>query len=164
MLIAIVSWIHIAASVLSLCIGAVVLFRAKGTGTHRRHGRWYMSAMLVTNVTALGIYRTGVVFFPHWLAVVTLAVIAVGYWAVSTRSIRRWLSVHMTCMVVSYYMLVGGAVNEAFLRIDVLQPYYPEGMPSPVFRMMHSIVGLAFGILLVVLLRRRRQWLPESLG
>ena len=29
-----------------------------------------------------------------------------------TRSIRRWLSVHMTCMVVSYYMLVGGAINE----------------------------------------------------
>ena len=70
----------------------------------------------------------------------------------------------MTCMVVSYYMLVGGAVNEAFLRIDVLQPYYPEGMPSPVFRMVHSIAWLAFGILLVVLLRRRRPWLPEPLG
>lgn len=120
--------------------------------------------MLVTNVTALGIYRDGVFFFPHWLAVVTLAVIAVGYWAVSARSIRRWLSVHITCMVVSYYMLVGGAINEVFLRIDVLQPYYPEGMPSPVFRMVHSIAWLAFGILLVVLLRRRRPWLPEPLG
>ena len=164
MLIAIVSWIHIAASVLSLCIGAVVLFRAKGTATHRRYGRWYFSAMLVTNVTALLIYRAGVFFFPHWLAVVTLAVIAVGYWAVSTRSIRRWLSVHITCTVVSYYMLVGGAINEAFLRIDVLQPYFPEGVPSPVFGMVHSIAQLAFGILLVVLLRRRRQWLPKPLG
>ncbi len=120
--------------------------------------------MLVTNVTALGIYRTGVFFFPHWLAVVTLAVIAVGYWAVSMRSIRRWLLVHITCMTVSYYMLVGGAVNEAFLRIDVLQPYYPQGMPSPVFGMVHSVVGVGFVVLLVALLRRQRQWLWEPLG
>ena len=163
-LVTVVAWVHVAASALSLCIGAVVLFRTKGTASHRRHGRLYVCAMLVTNVTALGIYRTGVFFFPHWLAVVTLAVIAVGYWAVSTRSIRRWLSVHITCMTVSYYMLVGGAVNEAFLRIDVLPPYYPQGMPSPVFGMVHSVVGVGFVVLLVALLRRQRQWLWEPLG
>ena len=67
-------------------------------------------------------------------------------------------------MTVSYYMLVGGAVNEAFLRIDVLPPYYPQGMPSPVFGMVHSVVGVGFVVLLVALLRRQRQWLWEPLG
>ena len=57
-----------------------------------------------------------------------------------------------------------GAVNEAFLRIDVLLPYYPQGMPSPVFGMVHSVVGVGFVVLLVALLRRQRQWLWEPLG
>ncbi len=157
-LISAIGWIHVAASSFSMLIGAIILFRTKGTMSHRRQGRWYFYAMIVTNVTALMIYRTDVFFFPHWLAVATLAIIAVGYWAITAKSIRSWLTVHLTCMIVSYYMLAGGAVNEAFLRIAALKPYgfdNETAMPHPTVGIAHSVVMLAFIILLMVCLRRQ---------
>ena len=163
-LVSAIGWIHFAASSFSMLIGAIILFRTKGTVSHRRQGRWYVYAMLVTNVTALMIYRTSVFFFPHWLAIATLAVIAVGYWAVTAKSIRGWLPVHLTCMIVSYYMLAGGAVNEAFLHIAVLKLYgFPSGTQHPVVGVVHSVVMLAFIILLMVFLLRRKKWLPDRL-
>ena len=39
----------------------------------------YLAVLLVTSTTALGIYRLGIFFFPHWFAVASLIAIAVGF-------------------------------------------------------------------------------------
>ena len=137
-----IGWVHVIASSVSLLVGALVLCGAKGTARHRKWGRWYFYAMLVTNLTALLIYQLGTFFFPHWLAIITLLTISIGYWAISTKAVQHWLPVHLTCMVVSYYMLWGGAVNEAFLHIASLRQLAEQTN--------NQALGLAhFGVLLI---------------
>ena len=163
-----VGWIHFTAASLSMLFGAVILFSAKGTASHLKQGRRYVCAMVVTNVTALMIYRNDSFFFPHWLAIATLVVVVTGYWVVSAKPILSRLPVHIACMVVSYYMLAGGAVNEAFLRIGSLKPYiepFPNplgGTVHPVLGMVHSILILVFMIVLVVFVARRQKLLSRS--
>ena len=87
----------------------------KGGHTHRKSGRVYAIAYVVVCVTSLGIYGAQRFWFPHWLALVGLAVLAVGYMAVRFKP-RGWRYVHLTAMLLSAYNLFGGGVNEVFLR------------------------------------------------
>jgi uncharacterized membrane protein len=112
---------HIFSAGLSLIIGAFVLMNAKGTRRHKNAGTLYFWLMLLSSITALFIYNVnGEWFFPHTLAVATLPVLAAGYWAGRT---KKYLRIHIACMVISYYLLIGGAINEAYMRIAWLQPF-----------------------------------------
>jgi uncharacterized membrane protein len=71
-------WVHLVASLAAVAAGILVLQPPKGTPVHKRRGRIYAAALLVTSITALGIYRRGVFFFPHWLAIAALVVTMVG--------------------------------------------------------------------------------------
>jgi hypothetical protein len=42
-------------------------------------------------------------------------------------------------MVLTYYMLIGGGVNEVFLRIDILRRL-SGGFPSPLIGMTHLVL------------------------
>ena len=142
-------WIHAVASVGALATGALMLLGPKGTPQHRSGGRLYLIAMLVTNLTALGIYRNGVFFFPHWFALAALTAIAIGFVCVRFHwSKAYWRNVHLTCMVASYYMLIGGGVNEAFLRIDILHAMAPDVLNSPLVGMAHFANMTIFAILI----------------
>ena len=55
-------WVHLVASLAALAAGMLIPLRPKGTPVHKRRGRIYALTLLVTNVTALGIYRRGVFF------------------------------------------------------------------------------------------------------
>ena len=142
-------WIHAVASVCALATGALILLRPKGTPQHRFGGRLYLIAMLVTNFTALGIYRRGVFFFPHWFALAALSAIAIGFLCVRFRRPRAyWRNAHLTCMVASYYMLIGGGVNEMFLRVHVLHAMAPDVLNSPLVGMAHFANMTIFAILI----------------
>src|ERR1700719_2632296 len=65
-------WVHLVASLAALVAAPVILMCAKGTPIHKRRGRIYVVVILVTSTTALGIYRLGVFFFPHWFAIASL--------------------------------------------------------------------------------------------
>jgi len=107
---------------------------------HQRRGRVYPLALLVTNVTALGIYRRGVFFFPHCLAIAALIVTTVGIVAAHFKIPRNtWPHVHLTCLSTSLYVLVGGGVNELFLRVDILRRLAPSPN-SPVVGLTHLAV------------------------
>ncbi len=142
-------WIHAVACVGALATGALVLLGPKGTRRHRAGGLLYLIAMLVTNLTALGIYRNGVFFFPHWFAVAALTAIAVGFLCVRLRRPRAyWRNAHLTCMVASYYMLIGGGVNELFLRVHVFHAMAPDVLNSPLVGMAHFANMSFFAILI----------------
>jgi len=153
-------WVHLVASFAALAIGALVLLCPKGTPAHKRRGRVYAVALLVTNVTALGIYRRGIFFFPHWLAIAALIVTTVGVLAAHFKVPRRaWLHVHLTCLLTSLYLLVGGGVNEAFLRVDALHRLAPT-LNSQAVGLTHLTLQILFLTLIVylnaVVLRRSR--------
>jgi uncharacterized protein (DUF2141 family)/uncharacterized membrane protein len=117
-----IGWLHALACVVALTIGGLVLWRAKGGATHRRDGQRYLCAMVVVNLTALGIYRIGSFNVFHILALCTLASLAIAFASARWRKPQRhWLRIHLSAVVFSYYQLVGGLINEAFVRVPALQ-------------------------------------------
>ena len=107
-----------------------------------------MLAILVTSLTALGIYRLGIFFSAHWFAVAALITTTVGFTAVHFRIPRGgWVHLHLTCMLASFYILIGGAVNEIFLRVNFLRRLVPN-LNSPAVGMTHLAVMLLFAVLI----------------
>jgi uncharacterized membrane protein len=149
-------WVQFVASVAALVAAPVVLASAKGTPIHKRRGRIYVAAILVTSTTALGIYRLGVFFFPHWFAIASLLTTALGFAAAHFKVPGTgWVHVHLTCMLASVYILVGGAVNEVFLRVNFLHRLVPS-LNSPIVGMTHLAVMISFAMLIVYF--NLREW------
>lgn len=142
-------WFHGVACLIALAAGAYGFTTRKGSARHILTGRIYLISMVALNVSALGIYRLGVFFFPHVLAIVTLAVIAVGWLAVRTHWPRPlWKHIHLSSMIASYYLLIGGGVNEVFLRIDAMRDLLNVNGPQ-LLGQTHGAVMLVFLILLL---------------
>ena len=153
----IIGGVHLLTSASCMVLGAVMLLAVKGNLAHSKRGNQYFYLMLVTNITALMIYRLDVFFFPHWLAIATLITVLAGYWMASKKPVKRWLAIHIVCMVTSYYMLVGGAINEAFLRIEFFTSL-AQGNDSNILGIAHSITMLIFLIIAGYYLIRYRKW------
>ncbi len=149
----IISWVHIISATLSLVFGAVVLLGAKGSPRHRKLGVYYFYVMLINNITALAIVNAfGKWFFPHWLAIACLVTIIPGIIAVKRKWTKYWLKIHISCLVISYYLLIGGAINEFFLHIKSLRPLLING--SPVVAVTHAVAQLICIGLLMYYLRK----------
>ena len=68
-----------------------------------------------------------------------------------------WRHGHLSCMVLSYYMLVGGGVNEFYLRIEALHALAPDVLNSPLVGLTHFAVVLIFIVALIYFNLRYRQ-------
>src|SRR5262249_14333082 len=135
-------------SLIAIAIGMVVLIRPKGTAIHKSRGRIYVGAIVVTSVTALGIYRVGGFFFAHWFGLAALVITAIGATAVHFRIPRvGWMHLHLTCMLGSFYILIGGGVNEVFLRLSFLRRLAPN-LNSPIVGLTHFSVMVLFALLI----------------
>jgi uncharacterized membrane protein len=142
-------WFHGVACLVALAAGAYGFTTRKGSARHILTGRVYLISMIALNVSALGIYRLGVFFFPHVLAIVTLVVIAISWAAVRAHWPRPlWKHVHLSGMIASYYLLIGGGVNEVFLRINAMRDILNEQGPQ-LLGQSHGAVMLVFLILLL---------------
>ena len=115
-----IGWIHSLACLIALATGLLALLLTKGTPRHRLLGRWYSFAMAAANLTALAIYKPipGLPAFTpfHWMAVGALAWLAIALYAAPRQRIAIWAYLHPLCFLASYYMLVGGLINELFAR------------------------------------------------
>jgi uncharacterized membrane protein len=133
-------WIHSLCCIAALALGGINLARPKGTEVHRRLGHAYLLAIVAVGITSLGIYNQNRFFFPHWLAVITIVLAVFAYlFAHFGWPAKLWLQGHLTCTVLTYYLLVGGGVNEAFLRINVLRQL-SGGFPSPLISMTQTLL------------------------
>lgn len=156
-----VGWVHLLFSVIALIAGAIVIVRAKGTPVHRLRGRIYVLALIATCLTSFAIYRVGKFWFPHWFGVASLIVVASGFAFAHYKRPRAWMHLHLTCMVASYYLLIAGGVNEAFVRVGVLRRLTPNFFNSQLVGMTHFAVMVVFVLLIAcfnaaLLLRRPR--------
>jgi uncharacterized membrane protein len=142
-------WVHVTASLAAIVAAVVMLVRAKGTPAHRRRGRLYVALILVTSGTALGIYRLGIFFFPHWFAIASLATTAIAFAAAHFKRPRvGWVHIHLTMMLASVYILIGGGINEVYLRVDAMRRL-SGGLNSPMVGMTHNANLLFFAGLIV---------------
>jgi uncharacterized membrane protein len=133
--ISILGWIHTVACLIALPTGLAVLAMTKGTSRHRRVGLWYFYAMGAANLTALGLYAPIEGIDPgfnrfHWMAVGTLAALAVAYVGARRQREALWAYLHPAGMIVSYYFLIGGLINEAFSRAGALQSFRGTEVPG----------------------------------
>jgi uncharacterized membrane protein len=142
-------WLHLLASVAAMAAFLPAMLVRKGSPRHRASGKMYAIAYAALSVTSLGIYGQQRFWFPHWLALAGLAVLAVGYLAVRAKP-RGWRYLHFVAMLLSAYNLFGGAVNELFLRVAPLRAIAgPSILASPVVGMTHGIVMMAFVVLIL---------------
>ena len=145
-----VALLHVAGAVTALASGVFVVFWRKGKAAHRLAGLVYVFAMLLTNISALMIYRlTGHFGVFHIFAVLSLAYTLIGL-AVAILRRPGWLVAHVQWMGWSYLSLLAAALNEALIRL-------PLHLNSP-SRTIN--VGIALGIAITaagLLLRPRLQ-------
>jgi uncharacterized membrane protein len=132
--ISLIGWLHSVVCVIALVVGAVQLLRPKGTPSHVIWGRTYVVSMILAQLTALIIFRTDLIFRPgigpylgpvfgifHWLAVVTLVILLIGWWAARHQQRAVFAYLHPICMIVTYWFMLGATINQAFERIGWLQ-------------------------------------------
>jgi uncharacterized membrane protein len=111
---------HLTSAFVALVLGAVVVLERKGTSSHRMMGAGYVLAMVLVNLTALGLYRLTGRFGPfHLLALVSLATVVWGMQAVLRRC-EGWLHSHYYSMAWSYVGLLAAACAEGVLRVPLL--------------------------------------------
>lgn len=115
------SWLHIAAAVAAMLLGLLVLFRRKGTRSHRRLGYAYVAAMMVLNLSAFGMYRLFGIFGPfHIAAVVSTLTIAAGMRAILKRPrTQRTVELHLVFMYWSVLGLYAAFFSELMVRVRI---------------------------------------------
>jgi uncharacterized membrane protein len=157
-------WAHSYACLAAMILGPLSYFQRKGSPPHRGFGRAYLVVMLGVNLTAFGIYRRHMFWFPHWFAVAALASIGIAFIAARFHWPRAgWMRLHFTAMLTSYYVLIGGGVNEVFLRVDAIRriafPAHTE-----IVAIAHLSVIAAFVALIIAENVRRSPRRPRTLA
>ena len=164
--ISLIGWLHSLSCMLALVLGAWNIAMAKGTLRHRRVGLAYVITMLVANLSAFGLYHFDVARFApfsagagvfglfHWEAVATLAFLGLAVFAAPRQNRAVWAYSHPLAMLVTYYMLVGGLINELFVRVLPLRAFAQAhgGVGfgrSPVIGMIHT-AALAWFLLSLI--------------
>jgi uncharacterized membrane protein len=178
--VSVIGWIHTIACMAALVFGAWNIVAEKGTPSHKFCGKGYVATIVVAMVLSFGVYRFDlpVVHRPssavggfgtfHWLSVATLVLTLIGYYAASRQRRGFWAYTHPVAMTLSYYLLIGGLINELFVRVNVLRPFaFVVINGRPIFgstravEMTHHANELATLVLLILFLvkvwRYRRQ-------
>ena len=103
-----VLWVHVAFASSALVLGAILLFSTKGTYNHRLLGWTWVILMAVVATTAFEIPKSHIsVYFPYYLAVLSVLLIPVG--VVFAR--RKRIKAHRASMVSVYAVgLVAGGL------------------------------------------------------
>lgn len=172
-------WLHTLACVSALIFGAWNIVVFDRGANHRLRGLVYSWSMVVANLLVFTIYKFDISFgstaagantfgFFHWLAVSALFFTALGWFAAYRQRHGVWAYVHPVAMTLGYYVLVGGLINEAFARVEVLRATAYTATEagrrfgSPIVGMTQSAAMLATLLLIVlftvrVALRRRKK-------
>lgn len=150
---------HTLACVIALALGPYMMLARKGTPRHRKLGDWYVAAILFASFSSLTIYTRHAFTAAHWFAIMAIvtagADFALGRWhgQGATRGGEAWKYGHIAGMILSYYVLVGGGVNEVFLRVTALRHFITPRM-GPVVGLTHMTVMLAALLLIAIYMRR----------
>lgn len=147
----VLGWFHSAACAVALAAMVWVVVTPKGTRSHRKVGQAFTLSILFAAVTSLGIYSRHQWTGAHWFAILAI-VSAGGGWLVAhyKRPRRGWRYLHLTLMLVAAYDLVGGGVNEVYLRVKPLRHFWRDNFQ--VIGMTHGLVMMTFLALIVVFL------------
>jgi uncharacterized membrane protein len=144
-------WFHLSFAAFGLVAGAIQLIRRKGDRIHRALGYAYVYGMIISNTTALMLYRfTGSFNVFHAGAIVNFAcIIAALIPVLRTPRAPDWMAKHYRWMAGSYIGLAAAASTEFSVRV------LPLGSRGAVW----LVAGIAIAIVSAIgsmLIRRNR--------
>ena len=146
---------HFASACAALLFGLIVLLEHKGTRSHRVLGGAYVAAMILLNLTALGLYRLTGQFNPfHALALISLAVVIHGI-AAAIRRRPGWLVTHYYFMAWSYIGLLAAACTEVMARIPLFRGLIGGGQRAVLFGLSIAALFAIVGMVLLPYLQAR---------
>jgi uncharacterized membrane protein len=160
--ISLLGWFHSAACIVALVAGAWNLVMSKGTALHRLVGRCYVYTMVAVNLSVFAVYHFDIAHFRpfaggantfgifHWEAVGTLALLGIGVYAAPRQGRAVWAYAHPLAMVLTYYMLVGGLINELFVRVIALRDFAMARAPHAVSVGTTPAVGRTQGLAMLI--------------
>ena len=135
--------LHLVTALLAIVAGLMVVFSKKGTRKHRYLGRAYAVLMVAVNATAFMIYELfgGFGLF-HWMALLSLATVIIGYIPARTRS-PGWRDRHAYFMSGSFVGLIAAFAAETMTR----------WLPVPFFAAVGIVSFLVSAIGIYLMLR-----------
>ena len=115
-------FIHTAAALLAMFVGAWILWKPKGTRAHRYLGYVYFASMLLLNLSAIPITNmTGSIGLFHVYVAISLpTTLAAMYFPMFCRSNPYWKQRHFEFTYWSYVGLIVAFVAEAMVRLPLL--------------------------------------------
>lgn len=139
-------WFHTATAVFALLCGFYTLYRNREILLTNRSGLWYVLATLVTAATALMIYQRGTFGPGHALAILTLAALAVGTLAATTRlfgRFSRYLQAISFSATLLFHMIP--AITDGLMRLPVGNPVV-NSIESPLLKGFYAAFLLIYVI------------------
>jgi hypothetical protein len=114
---------HTVVSLIAIAAGLLALARDQHISVTNRPGQLYLATMLITAITAFGIYRTGVFGAGHWLTLVVLLLLGLG----SAAELTSWFGraagyVQHLSFSLSFFWLMFFAVTETLTHLPPQQP------------------------------------------
>lgn len=138
--------IHTIFAVISIGVGAWVLFSKKGTRKHKFIGYAYFISMLLMNITALftqALYNFGPF---HFMAIASLIFVSIGVSApIFLRKTKHWFRVHYDFMLWSYVGLIAAFFSELFVRLPIIGEIIGGGLLFWVLVILASVLTFSIG-------------------
>jgi len=124
---------HVVAATLGLLSGAIQLTRTRRDATHRRIGYVYVSAMAISNVTALLVYRfTGGFNIFHALAIYNLFNVSMALRPMLANPRPwQWRRQHYMWVAYSYAGLSAAALTEFLVRVMGMDGWLGAAVGTP---------------------------------
>lgn len=137
-------WFHTAMGIIALISGVVALVRYREIKPQTRSGQIYLVTTLITAGTALAIFQHGAFGPAHGLAVMTLAALAVGTVASTTKFFGK-LSRYVRAVSYSATLLFHSipAVTDSLMRLPVGDPVLTS-IEDPVLKLCYAALLFLF--------------------
>lgn len=137
-------WFHTVMGIIALVSGGFTLARFKEITLQTRSGQIYLAATLITAGTALAIFQRGEFGPGHALAVLTLAALAVGTVAATTKLFGKF-SRYVRAVSYSATLLFHciPAITDALLRLPVGDPVLTS-IEDPVLKLCYLVLLVLF--------------------
>jgi uncharacterized membrane protein len=137
--------IHTAISVIALLGGIAALIRYKEFTLNNREGQVYLAGTLLTALTAFGIFHHGGLTAGHYLAVLTILALAVGYIASRGGFGKRSHAVQMGAYSLTFVFQLIPGFTETLTRLPISGPI----MKSPDEPFLKALPPVLFVIYLI---------------
>ena len=137
-------WFHTAMGIIALVSGAITLVKFKEILLETRSGQIYLVTTLITAATALAIYQHGFFGPAHGLAVLTLAALAVGTLAATTKlfgKFSRYLQAVSFSATLLFHCIP--AITDSLMRLPVGDPFLTS-IEDPILKMCYLALLVLF--------------------